>query len=211
MNKPSIDDLVADLQPVKRLSARGGVSLTGVALGVAILCVASVWGLRADLMIGDPPGIVMIRGGSLLLLGCAALIAVIGIARPAVGQVNSGWKWALAGAALFPIASLTLMMKEGALPMAALTASSAPWCLAISGMSALLIGSVLTAWLRKGAPTVLPQAGWLVGLTAGAFGTFAYSLHCPSDTVHYIGIWYTLAVAACAGLGRLLVPPLIRW
>ncbi len=211
MNKPSIDDLVADLRPVRRVSAGSAAAVTSLAFCAAIFLVAYQWGLRGDIMAGDPAGIVMIRGGSLLLLGCAALAAVIGAARPGVGQVSSGWRWALAGAALFPVASLVLMVKERTLPIAALTSSSAQWCLAISSMSALLIGAVVTAWLRKGAPTVLPQAGWLVGLTAGAFGTFAYSLHCPSETVHYIGIWYTLAVALCAGLGRLVVPPLIRW
>jgi hypothetical protein len=211
MSKPNIDDLVADLRPVRRLSGSQAAAGTGLALVSAIIIVAWQWGLRADIIAGEPEGIVMIRGGSLLLLGCATLIAVIGSARPSVGQASSGWRWALAGAALFPLASLLLMMKEQALPMAALTASSASWCLGISGASALLIGSVLTAWLRKGAPTVLPQAGWLVGLTAGAFGTFAYSLHCPSTTIHYIGIWYSLTVALCAGAGRLIVPPLIRW
>ena len=75
----------------------------------------------------------------------------------------------------------------------------------------MLIGAALTGWLRRGAPVALARTGWLVGLAAGAFGTFAYSLHCPSLTVEYIGVWYTAAVGLCALIGRLVVPGLVRW
>ena len=81
----------------------------------------------------------------------------------------------------------------------------------IAPMRGLAIGGALTLWLRQGAVTDLRRAGWLVGLGAGAFGTFAYSLHCPSDSVHYIALWYSLALALCAAIGRLAVPRLLRW
>ncbi|MBU6207998.1 MAG: DUF1109 family protein, partial [Alphaproteobacteria bacterium] len=55
------------------------------------------------------------------------------------------------------------------------------------------------------------RAGWLVGLASGSFGTFAYSLNCPSNSIYYIGLIYSLAVGVCAVTGRLIVPRIIRW
>ena len=73
------------------------------------------------------------------------------------------------------------------------------------------MGSVLTAWLRRGASTALNRAGWLVGLASGSFGAFAYSLHCPSNSIYYVGIFYSAVVAISAAVGRLIVPAAIRW
>lgn len=73
------------------------------------------------------------------------------------------------------------------------------------------MGCALALWLRRGAVIDLARAGWLVGLAAGAFGTLAYCLHCPSASIHYIALWYSLAAALCAVVGRLSVPRLLRW
>ena len=86
-----------------------------------------------------------------------------------------------------------------------------PWCFGVSIGGGLLIGAGLTLWLRSGAPTAINRIGWLVGLTSGSFGAFAYGLHCSSISVFYVGLWYTGAIMLCALLGRLIVPRLIRW
>lgn len=177
----------------------------------AILTIYALFGLRSDVMAGQPAGIVVLRAGALLLLGSAALTAVIAAARPGVGQTSHGWRWALGAALIFPLTSLVIMLAERRLPMAELTSPNGPWCLGISGVSALAIGTALTLWLHRGAPVALNRAGWLVGLAAGSFGAFAYSLHCPSTTIPYVGIWYTLAVGLCALAGRLIVPRFLRW
>lgn len=208
---PTIDDLVADLTPVRRLSP-GQAWVLALALTVlAVLMVYTLFGLRSDIMAGQPAGIVVLRAGALLLLGCAALTAVIAAARPGVGQTSHGWRWALGGALIFPFTSLMIMLAERRMPMAELTSANGPWCLGISGISALAIGTALTLWLRRGAPVALSRAGWLIGLAAGSFGTFAYSLHCPSATIPYVGIWYTLTVGLCALTGRLIAPRFLRW
>ncbi|MGB5724829.1 MAG: NrsF family protein [Parasphingorhabdus sp.] len=36
-------------------------------------------------------------------------------------------------------------------------------------------------------------------------------MHCPFNSIFYVGLWYSLAVAICAIAGRLVVPHLIRW
>lgn len=211
MTKLTIDDLVSDLAPVRRIRP---IQIWLRALTGTAVAVAAVWflfGLRADVLAGEPDGIVLLRGGTLLLLGGSAIAALAAAARPGVGHASDGWRWVLAAAALFPLVTIILTVAERALPMAVLTASSGPWCLGIGGGSGLVIGTVLTAWLRQGAPVSLERAGWLVGLAAGSFGTFAYSLHCPSSTVQYIGIWYTAAIGLCAVIARLVVPRLLRW
>lgn len=182
-----------------------------IATSVAITLVWLGFGLRGDILGGDPAGLVLLRGGVLLLLGSAAVAALAAAARPGVGQASHGWRWALGAALLFPLATLVLSVATGSVPLAELASPSGPWCLAIGGGSGLAIGAVLTGWLRRGAPVAVDRTGWLVGLAAGAFGTFAYSLHCPSDTVQYIGIWYTAAIGLCALAGRLFVPQLLRW
>lgn len=209
--KVDIDSLVADLTPVTPVRPRGALALVGVTLAVAIMWIAMHFGIRPDVLAGSPHPIVMIRGGILLLLGVASLAGVITSARPGVGQASHGWRWALAAAALFPATSLVLALLGDGFPTEVLHSPTGPWCLKISFACGLLIGSALTAWLRRGAPTALNRTGWLVGLAAGSFGAFAYGLHCPSITVYYVGLWYSGAVALCALAGRLIVPPLIRW
>ena len=59
--------------------------------------------------------------------------------------------------------------------------------------------------------TAPERAGWLTGVAAGSFGTFAFSLHCPVTNIWYIGFWYALTVGVAALIGRILVPRFIRW
>lgn len=208
---PTIDDLVANLTPVRRLAPGQAWTLAAALTVLAVLLVYTLYGLRDDIMAGQPAGIVVLRAGALLLLGGAALTAVTASARPGVGQASHGWRWALGGALIFPLTSLVIVLADRRMPMAELTSPNGPWCLGISGVSALAIGTALTLWLRRGAPVALNRAGWLIGLAAGSFGTFAYSLHCPSATIPYVGIWYTLTVGLCALAGRLIVPRFLRW
>ena len=91
-----IETLVADLQPVRPVSPRGGVLIALVAAAVVIAVVAATLGLRPDVVAGDPHPVVMMREGMLLLLGFASLAAVVASARPGVGQSSTGWRWALA-------------------------------------------------------------------------------------------------------------------
>ncbi len=207
----TLDDLVADLRPVKKVRPTDAVSIVLGAVAAAAAVVAFRFGFRPDIMAMTPAPLVLLRAGMLLVLGAASFMAVVGSARPAVGQSQGGWVWALAAALLFPLTAMIMMAGGADMPHGALSPRVGGYCLGIGGASALLIGSALTAWLRRGAPTSVNRASWLVGLTAGSFGTFVYSLHCPMNTIYFVGLWYTLAVGAAAVIGRLVVPRLIRW
>lgn len=211
MNRVGIEDLVDDLTPVRPIRPAQAIFSVAGLVGLAVLVVALLFGLRPDVLDMRPDPMVLIRGGMLLLLGGATLGAVIRAGRPAVGQQGFEWIWVLAAAMLFPLTAIILSMIEGQMPMSDLQSPSAPYCLGVSLAAGLAIGAAQTAWLRRGAPTNPTLCGWLVGISGGSFGAFAYSLHCPSVTVYYVGLWYSLAVALCAVTGRLIVPRLIRW
>ncbi len=211
MNDADLEMLISDLRPIRRIRPASAWLLAAGGTLLAALAVSAGFGLRADLAAGHPDGLVLLRGGILLLLGSAALAAIVAAARPGVGQTSHGWRWALGAALVFPLATLVLALADKAVPQAELQSPSGPWCLAIGGSGALMIGAALTLWLRRGAPVAPNRAGWLVGLAAGAFGTFAYSLHCPSETVAYVGIWYSATVGLCALAGRLFATRFLRW
>ncbi len=207
----NIEALVADLTPVRTVQSRIGVALTLAAATAASLWVGLWYGLRADIVAGAPDPLVLLRAGALLLLGLATLLAVSAAARPTVGQRHNGWVWALAAALLFPLAAAIMLAWTGKMPIEELSPTTGRYCLQITGISAIGIGGVLTAWLRTGAPTNIERSGWLVGLASGSLGALAYSLHCPMANIYYIGLWYTLAVGLAAVAGRLIVPHIIRW
>ena len=121
-----IETLVADLQPVRPVSPRGGVLIALVAAAVVIAVVAATLGLRPDVVAGDPHPVVMMREGMLLLLGFASLAAVVASARPGVGQSSTGWRWALAAAELFPLTSIAHSMTSTGFPMDVLFSVDGP-------------------------------------------------------------------------------------
>lgn len=210
-----IDALVADLKPVRRVRPINGLALVAGAVAVTAVAVILRYGVRPDILEGAPHPMAVIRSGMLALLGMATAIAATAAARPAVGQGQNGWGWALAATALLPVAAIILYAYHRLTGMpfqpGSFAFAYAPWCLGIGCAGALFIGSVLTLWLRRGAATALNRAGWLVGLASGSFGAFAYSLHCPSNSIYYVGIFYTGVVAISALVGRMVVPRLIRW
>lgn len=205
-----IEGLVEELEPVRTLKPKSGLAIVGGITLLAGLIVATALGVRDDLMMGMADAMFFLRSGVLLMLGIATAITVVNMARPGVGKLSRGWIWALITAALFPLTA-AIMSAIAMPPVEALRPMEGLKCLTVSGIAALAIGSGLTLWLRRGAPTSPERAGWLTGLAAGALGAAAYNLHCPFNDIYYIGLWFTIPVLLSAIVGRLLVPRLIRW
>lgn len=210
-----IEALVADLKPVRRIKPLEGRMLLLAGTLLIVLAVILGYGLRADITAGAPHPMVVIRAGMLILLGTATALAVTSAARPSVGPAQDGWVWALFAAALLPASALILfayhLLTSTPFAPGSFAFAYAPWCLGIGLSGALVLASGLTLWLRRGAPTAINRAGWLVGLASGSFGAFAYSLHCPSNSIYYVGIFYSAVVAISAVAGRLIVPRFVRW
>jgi hypothetical protein len=205
----NISDLVDDLQPVRPLSSARGLMGALLVMTAALLGNVAIFGLRADLLAGQPAEMFLIRAGILLLLGVSCAHGVLSMASPSVGKQHNGWKMAAAGAFLFPLSAMIVAF-TGAIPPAAQMLNGFE-CISMSALGAFATAIPMVYWLRKGAPTSPERAGWLVGIASGGLGAFAYNFHCPFDSIVYIGLWYGLAVGICAALGRLLVPRLIRW
>lgn len=211
MSDKMIDSLVDDLTPVKPLKARNGLALTLVIAAVFAVAVAVFGGLRGDILMGIPHPMFFLRAGALLLLGVTSSYAVIAMSQPAVGNSFKGWVWALLAALLFPATAIVMAMMAAPDNMAILVPRYGLECLGISMLLGTGIAATQVMWLRRGAPVALNRAGWLVGMSSGALGAAAYSLHCPFNSIFYVGLWYSLAVVLCAVVGRLVVPHLIRW
>ncbi len=202
--------LVDDLTPVKPMNIWRALALpVGVTMS-AMLFVAMFAGVRPDLAAGVPNPMFLLRAGVLLLLGLVCGASLLAMANPGVGRHNQGWKTALAAALLFPLAAI-IVASTGQPTGSAGTMESGMACLKYSLVAGVATATPMVWWLRRGAPVAHERAGWLTGLAAGGLGAFAFNIHCPYNSVVYIGIWYTLAVTICAVLGRLIVPHLIRW
>jgi len=211
MAKANIDFLVADLKPVQPLKLSGAYFLAAALIALISLLIVLIIGVRADIAVLAPKTIVLVRSGVLLLLGVATLHVIALSARPGVDTRSDGWKWTLAVAGMFPAVTAVngLLGKPSAYE--AVITSSGMWCIGISLTSALFIGAALTIWLRRGAPASINRSSWLIGLSAGSLGTFCYNLYCPSQSIEYVGVWYSLAVLFSAIAGRLIAPRFIRW
>lgn len=205
-----IDGLVDDLKPVKTINPVTGFAVVGLLSLAALAAVSFFMGVRDDLAMGMVDEMFFLRSGVLLMLGVATCITAVNMARPGVGKLSRGWIWALATAAIFPLTA-AIMSAINAPPVEVLRPTNGFECVIVSLLSASVIGTGLTLWLRQGAPTSPERAGWLVGVASGALGAAAYNIHCPFNDIYYIGLWFTLPVLASAVFGRFVVPHLIRW
>lgn len=203
--------LADDLKPVRPMRfARGMAWLAGSVLVTATVALAH-YGPRADLAAGRPAPMLPIAGGIWLILGVACAAAAISMGNPQVGRRQSGWPWAAAMASVLPLAALWTWMAHGDAahrpPIGALDLH----CTIPSIFLGLLIAVVLMIRLHHAAPTSPERAGLLVGIASGSIGVFAYSLHCPVNSIEHIGLGHALPVLISAALGRLFLPYLLRW
>lgn len=210
MSEDLIKLLVTQHQRVRPFSATPGWLFTAIGACIATFACHFAFGFRSDLLAGAPHEIVVVRAAVLLVLGVAALAATVSMAQPGVGKHADGWLWVALLAAIFPLDAL-LMALTGQFPIEILYASSGIRCLLASSAIGVAMASGLVIWLRSAAPVRPKRLGWSVGVASGSLATMAYSLACPSNSIAYAGLWYTLAVMGTAVLCRLAVPRLLRW
>lgn len=206
-----IEALAADLQPVRPMRRGLGMSLALLGLGAGVALLLALFGLRADLLADRPDPVGLIAAGVFLVLALASAWAAVDSARPAVGVRRDGWAWSLAAAAILPLGALFVIVSSLLHGASSPVSDNGRDCVTFGLFAGLFTAGVLVGWLRRGAPVRLGQAGLLTGLAAGSAGIFAVSLYCPHTDVVHIGLWHGLAIAIASGLGRLIVPPLVRW
>lgn len=213
---PLIDALVADLGAVKpRRWQREAVLLAGLGL-LEILIFIAIRGVRPDMheAMGDMP--FWWKSGSIAIIaGIAAAAALISLdpATTTARRLSRLW-WALA-VAVPVLLALGWLIDAGAAGRDALIARLA-WqdgldCLLNVGLLSLPPVVALGVLMRRGAPTQPGRTALAAGLAAAGLGAFVFAFHCDHDDPLYVAVWYGGAVAAVAGLARLILPRLTRW
>ena len=206
-----IEELVGGLQPVRPLSTTRGMVVAAASLAITFVAAITLTGLRWDLSMLAASPVYVIATGSFLLLGAIASFSVVMQSKPRVGADHSGWRWAALMLAILPFAAIVSSLDSWRSDFASPSAFDGLGCVMAGTLFGLLTFSALTWWQRKGAPTNPERAGLMTGVASGCFGIAGFSLSCVHSDIIHIGIWHTGAVLACALLGRLVVPPLLRW
>jgi len=209
-NNPLIEQLAADLAPVRTLKTRDGLLLIALAAIATVLVVAFFHGVWMDGLTGRASPIYYIVNGLLLVLGLASATSVIALARPQVGNHHDGPRWALAMVGVVPAVTVITLALRSNLGLAMSDANGLA-CFSKALVAAIFTAIALVLWLRRGAPVSLQVAGLQTGIAAGALGSVAYGMSCSLDTLAHVGIWHVAPVAVAGALGRLIVPRLVRW
>lgn len=207
-------DLIAamteDLAPVARLKPTHGALLVGSATLVAGLLSIAYFGFWTGMVSGEASGYFWIANGLLAVLGAASTAALVASALPRVGARSNAAMWGAAMIGVLPVAGLLSLLST----VTARRPQEVMWyweCAAYGTIAGLIVALAAIVFLRRGAPVSLERAGWVTGLAAGSLGSLAYGITCPVDTIAHVGTIHIAPVAIGALLGRLLVPPLIRW
>ncbi len=207
-----IDGLADELEPVRpRRVARGSLWVAAGWVGGAA---ALIWltGMRHDLAGGTMmPPLALLSFWLIVALGLAAAWSALRMGLPGVGRDYSGWRWAGLAALALPLTALVIGFGDTHAAMEAARPENGLRCMIEGALSGLGVGAALFFWLKGGAPTSPPRAGWVIGLAAGAAGATIVALHCSSNDMIHIALWHGLAVALSGIAGRLFLAPLLRW
>lgn len=206
-----ISGLVADLAPVRPLRQGRGMGWAIAALLAGAAGMVGWFGLRADLLAGQPEALALLAAGLFLVLALASAWAVVDMARPQVGSRREGWGWNALMVALLPVSALVVMTANLVRGAPSGLVHNGTECVKYGLLWGLLTGAALVLWLRRGAPAQPGRAGLLTGVAAGSAGIFAVSLYCSQSDLLHIGVWHGLTVILAGLLGWLAVPRLVRW
>lgn len=211
-NEWSIDDLVADLRPVRRRAPwRDAAVLAGVA-GVELAIWLLLGFARPDLAeASHGPSLFWKLGGLLLvaLIGVATALASLTPERsPRIGLRGVA---VAAGLALLVGGVLGAGVASIADASARLDWRHGLDCIgAMAGLS--ILPAVAFALLaRRGAPTDIGGTALAGGLWAAAWGAFVFAFACPSDDPFYIAFWYGAGCGGIALVARSAIARVTRW
>lgn len=181
----------------------------GAGFVVAALLVIVFLHMRPD--IGVNIDAVLMKAAFAAMIAVLSLPLALKLLRP--GQ-SLGWRAGAAAAFIAIAIVLGLVSLAGAAPqqrLAKLMGGGFPWCVALIPVLAAPSAALLV-WLMRGfAPTNLALAGAAIGAAAGGIGAVAYAMYCPVDSVAFVTIWYSAAIALCAALGSLIASKFLRW
>jgi hypothetical protein len=207
-----IEALAADTRRVPAGALEWRLGLTMLAGAAMALVLVLAWlKLRPDLGQAAGGGFFWIKALYTAALGLAGLWATARLAQPDV-SARPAFLIAFATVASFAIVGLVQVLPmDGPLRMAALRGVSWQVC---SRNIVILAAPMLTLslWaLRWMAPTRPMLAGFAAGAFSGGIAATVYGLHCPEATFVFVGLWYTLGVAASGLIGAVAGRFVLRW
>lgn len=200
-----IDNLVADLTPVKPMKTRVALMKLVLIAAASFAVLTYFWDVRDHLS-----ALFLVSSVMYFVLSCAASYAVITMARPQIGADRSGWIWAAVMCSAIPLAALVLAIMDRGNFWYNSHSDVGVLCTAIATASASVVGIALVLWLRRGMPLSPELASLAVGLAAGSVGTFIFSLFCRADGLLHIGFWHSAPIIVSTLISRIIVPHLIR-
>ncbi len=186
---------------------------TILALVIAVT-ISIVWlESRADL-------IAALRGDDhVVLIKLAFTLGAVAAAFPIVRDLSVpgrrlGWG-AIVAAIPFVVVIIFGVRELAALPAREWShhVDGASWLECLSHIPALAFPAfvILAITVRRLAPTNLVRTGAYIGLLSGGIGGIAYALHCEDDSLAFVAVAYTLAIAEMTVLGALAGPRILRW
>jgi hypothetical protein len=207
-----IASLTADLQPAQRdLVPRLLLWASCIGIGIALLMLLVVFGLRSDLGAALYSWPFWMKWTYAISMALTAYLLCERMARPAG---HAGWLLLLP---LLPLAMLGFMSirTQLQLPEAARMATwlghSASECPFNIAALSIPVFAVLCRTLRRAAPTHLRTTACAAGLLSGALAAFAYGLYCTESSVSFVTTWYTLGMLLPAAAGAVFGNTLLRW
>ena len=206
-----VQALVSDLRPVPRAAVALRLSAGVVAGSIvsAILLLLTI-GARHDITSMVSSGSFLLKAGYMVATAGIALVAAARLARPD-SSPNILWLLPLPLLLFLPVAALELARTDSAdwLPLVL----GVGWQLCTWLVLLLSIPIYVGLWwaFRSFAPTRMEAAGAVTGLSATAMSAVVYMLHCPTDSAVFAFVWYTLAFAIAAVVGRFTGRQLLRW
>ncbi|MEO5759078.1 MAG: NrsF family protein [Mesorhizobium sp.] len=209
------DDLIKALDADTRSKAMPLQSAWWIAAGAAAVIAAIVFmmtiGPRPDFMAAAHTMRFLAKFLFTLVLAVSAFALIRALSTPGASTGR-----AMAGMIAAPLLVIVAVVLE------LFAVPSADWGTKMVGTNMMicmafipLIGigplAVFLWMLRYGAPTRPVLAGAVAGLLAGGLAATFYAAHCFDDSPLFVATWYTIAIAALAGLGALGGRLFVRW
>lgn len=210
------EDLIASLSlnapRVPRQAAWQRLALALVVGGVvAFAALLLTLGLRSDFIAASATVPFWVKWVFTLSITLSALAILHRLGQP---DVAVGWLWA--GVAVpFVIVAMMSVGELAAAPAEtraglALGHTALTCPIAIVGFAAPAFAGLLWAF-RRLAPTRSALTGAVAGLVAAAVGASVYAFACPEESATFMISWYTLGMAASAGIGAVAGRTVLRW
>lgn len=178
---------------------------------VAVLLVASLLGVRADILHAITLPMFWIKLLFPAAVAAAMLYTVYRLGRPGAALGKAPYALLAVMAAMLALGLLAYFAAAPESRAALLFGRTWLFCLIVIPLLSIPVFAAMLWALSALAPTRLQWAGAAAGLLAGAVAASAYALHCPELAAPFIATWYTLGMLIPAFIGYLVGPRLLRW